>query len=127
MVFKVTPKEHNLLEMARLGHFDNIDIMVFENEGPIPHCHFKDNQKDSPGGCIRLDKPEYFEHGAYIDKFNSKERKEFINFMNSPVRTKYKFLPYTTNYQALCVLWNMNNEQYEIKDDIKMPDYSKLK
>ena len=52
---------HSLLEMAYVGTFDNYHIYVYANEGNIPHFHFRTTDKKE--GCIRIDKPEYFNHG----------------------------------------------------------------
>ena len=35
---------HRLEEMARLGNFDDYEVMVYEGEGTIPHFYFRNLQ-----------------------------------------------------------------------------------
>ena len=35
---------HRLEEMARLGNFDDYEVMAYEGEGTIPHFHFRNLQ-----------------------------------------------------------------------------------
>ena len=58
-------QEEAAYEMARVGNIcDNIQIWIRSNDGGnVPHVHFftKDLKIN---GCIKLDKPEYFDHGG---------------------------------------------------------------
>lgn len=117
--------EDMLLEMSEIGRFDEYKILVYGSEGPIPHFHFE-STKDNKKGCIRLDRPEYFSHGRYQDKLNSKEVKYLIQFLNAP----HKFFGKVgyNNWQIICIYWGDNNPEFQVDlDTIKMPDYSKLK
>lgn len=117
---------HTLLEMARVGKIGSIEIMIYEGEGPVPHFHFYDRQTERKG-CIRLDVPEYFQHGIYKDKLTRAERKnlnEWVRSFHSP------FKPLGINltvYQYMLILWDDNNPNYPIKGDPEIPDYLSLR
>lgn len=59
------------------------------------------------------------------DKFNSKERKELVSFLQS--KSKNKRFKDFTNWEVLLSLWNMNNSKVEIDEDVEMPNYLNLK
>lgn len=68
-------------------HFQNKSkrmLYVYDNEGPIPHCHIlglgKDGKKEV---CVKLDEAEYFCHGYKTNKFTKDEKDMFIKFINS--------------------------------------------
>ena len=116
--------EDLLLEMSEIGRFDEYKILVYGAEGPISHFHFE-SIKSRKRGCIRLDKAEYFFHGKYQDKLNSKEIKNLIHFLNSP----HKFFGKSgyNNWQIICVYWGDNNLDFQVDIDSPMPDYNQLK
>lgn len=116
--------EGKLLEMAEVGRFDEYKLLVYGSEGPVPHFHFE-SIKGKKKGCIRLDKPEYFFHGKYQDRLNSKEVKNLIAFLTAPHRAFGDVG--ITNWQVICIYWNDDNTKYQISDKAPMPDYSKLK
>lgn len=109
------------------GQFENKSkrlLYVYDNEGPIPHCHIVGL---GPNGkkevCVRLDKAEYFCHGRKQDKFTAKEKKMFINFINS----KDKFGIIRWNWAAST--WDgfaQNNENMLEINRKTTPDYSML-
>ena len=112
-----------LLEMAEVGRIGGMKISVYGGEGPIPHFHFYyDNP--SEGGCIRLDKPEYFSHGRHTRTLSSSEKKEMISFLKSPHKSFGKYG--LTNWQVICIYWDDNNKDFPFDKDAPMPDYSKL-
>ena len=117
--------EQMLLEMAEIGRFDGYKIMIYGNEGPIPHFHVEHKEKNL-SVCVRIDKAEYFSHGSHKDKLDSKVIKKLKLFLESP----HKFFGKNgyTNWQIICVYWNDNNMDYQIEDvnSLKMPDYSKI-
>ena len=118
--------ENNLLEMARLGYFDDYEIFVFTNDsGKIPHFHIRDSNTMGQKfhTCIRIDKAEYFHHTGKEDILNKKERKELVNFLNS----KYRNRDNETNWSHLVDLWNDNNSDIELDDNTNMPDYINIK
>ena len=119
---------HKLEEMANLGKFQNIKIMVYEGEGTVPHFHFE-NLQDGRKGCIKLLINEYFKHGEYKDELNSRERKWLVEFLNSEPKEQYRrmFKEGLTNYDVLCLLWDMNNDDDEISlDNLEMPNYKNM-
>ena len=115
-------------EMAKIGKFDNIEIIVYGNEGPNPHFHFKDiASKHYREGCVRIDIAEYFDHGKYKARFTKDEKEELVRFLNSTTTKRSRFWnPSATNYDVIIALWNMSNELYEIDEDIEMPNYEEL-
>ena len=62
--------EQMLLEMAEIGRFDGYKIMIYGNEGPIPHFHVEHKEKNL-SVCVRIDKAEYFSHGRHKYKLDS--------------------------------------------------------
>lgn len=108
------------------GNFKNkskAKVYVYESEGPIPHCHFVD---DSLGIeiCVRLDKPEYFNHGGKQQKFpNKRLRNTFAEFMESTAKIGGRE---TVRWDLAALDWNGANEDYIIPENTKMPDYRKL-
>lgn len=118
--------ERLMLEMAQVGRFEDCIVFVRSNDaGKIPHFHVMDaNTMGSQfHTCIRIDKPEYFHHEGKIDTFNSKEKKELIEFLNSQPRNKR----YQTHWEMVKALWNDNNSDIEIDEDQPMPDYRELR
>ena len=116
---------HNLYEMARIGWFDNFEVCIYGEERTIPHLHIKDKQTEKEC-CIKLDKPEYFFHGdrEYF-KLNSKQKKEFIKWLNTYKKNKSKIDIGITNWWSICDLWDINNPDNELKN-WDMPNYNLL-
>lgn len=118
---------HKLDEMARVGFTkNNIEILIYTDDpGKIPHFHFFDRNKDKDNeGCIRIDKPEYFNHNGKDLKLNSSQRKELIDFLKSDHKGK-RFNG--TNWEFIVQMWNDNNSDVEMDEDTPMPDYKLLK
>lgn len=117
--------ENGIFEMACCGHtIDGLFIIVFTNDpGNIPHFHVFNNQnpkKTTLNACIKIETPEYFKHGNHTDILNGKQMKSLIKFLNSK-RKENK-----TWWQHLLELWNDNNSNYEIPEDLPIPDYISL-
>lgn len=113
-----------LLEMAEVGRFDRYKISIYGGEGPVPHFHF-DCEADNIHGCIRLDKPEYFQHGRYKDKLAASERKRMIKWLISPHKSFGKYG--ATNWDVICIYWNDNNQDHLTRPDLPIPDYNTLR
>lgn len=113
-----------LLEMAEVGRFDIYKISIYGGEGPIPHFHFYIDDPNK-GGCIRLDKPEYFIHGNHTEKLNSKGRKNLIEWIKAPHKSFGKYG--LTNWQVICIYWDDNNPNYLFNKDAEIPDYTLLR
>jgi hypothetical protein len=127
-LIKEEPIKHTLLEMAKIGITeDDIEIMVYGSEGHVPHFHFRNAKKPRQCGCIKLLSAEYFDHGIYKGRLSSIERKNLVNFLNAIVDEDLGYSSTTTNYQALCYLWNANNPLYRIRlNEINQPNYKNL-
>ena len=83
-------------------------------------------KKTNRKGCIRLDCPEYFQHGtSFKDKLNKKEISNLIDFLKTQhkrfINVDFRF----TNFDYMLMLWNDNNPDYQIEVD-NMPDYNNL-
>lgn len=116
--------DSKLEEMLSVGDFDGIKVCVYSGEGPIPHIHFYSIWEGGLDGCIRLDSPQYFCHGKHISKLNAGQRKAAAAWFAEKPRLRFK--RYDTNWEVLVELWNTANPQYELPENITMPDYSKL-
>jgi len=124
-LYKSLQEQQELYEIARIG-FTNDSYEVYVNTddgGDIPHFHYRKKGTWEGHTCIRLDKPEYFQHGDKQATLNSKQRKELVKFLQSkPTRTTR----FSTNWEYLLDAWNANNSNVEIPVDLIMPDYNKL-
>lgn len=116
--------DKTLLEMAEVGRFDGFKITIYGSEGPIPHFHFENKDK-TINGCLRLDKPEYFKHGKYQSKLNSKDKKRMIEWFQLPHKSFGKYG--LNNWQVICIYWDDNNPDYPYDKDAPMPNYEDLK
>lgn len=116
-----------LLEMARAGFFSDFEVWIrTDDPGNIPHFHVWD--KNSKGGlfhtCVKIEKPEYFHHTGKEDIFNSKQKKELIEFLKAkPSKSRW----HPTNWDFILTLWNSNNSKAEVSEYQEIPDYTLLK
>ena len=123
-------EERKILDNVNLGKVSGVEIWVYPNEGPKPHCHLivVDENKDRNGAnrfetCIRLDTNMYFTHGTKIDKLNNKSLKKLCKVF----RKKYKDTKMTV-FTKLRTEWNKNSKkEYQIKDIYNMPNYVEIK
>lgn len=125
MIKILNSERYPYLEMARVGTTENnLDIIIrTDDPGKIPHFHIIDKSDDKDNeGCIKILVPEYFDHGSKNMHLNSSQRKELVRFL----RSKHKKLN-ITNWEYLIILWNDNNSDVIIDDELEMPDYSKLR
>jgi len=115
-----------LYERARIGYLSGIyEIFVWTDDTvDIPHIHIWD--KDTNGKnfhtCVRLDKAEYINHSG-ANSVLSYELKRELNTMLSQFRLERITLSY---WEYIIIAWNCNNS-YQLDQDIKQPDYTKLK
>ena len=114
---------HSAYEMSTVGDFskDKLTIRIFAKEGPVPHFHF-DNEEKEVHGCIRIDKAEYFSHGRHQAQLNSQQKKSLVEYLSAPADDA---ILTGTNWQFVLFLWNHENPQHKISF-IEMPDYTKL-
>lgn len=120
-------EQQDLREMANVGSIGSYVIYVNTNDsGKIPHFHMEDKANDFHT-CIRIDKAEYFLHEGKRDILNSGMRKKLQKFLASKVsHSKYGNL-FSNNWELVCFLWDLNNSDVEIADDIEMPNYRLLR
>jgi len=115
-----------LNEMARVGFFSDFEVWIrTDDPGNIPHFHVWD--KNSKGGlfhtCVKIETPEYFHHTGKEDIFNSKQKKELVEFLQAkPLKSHW----HPTNWDFIITLWNANNSKAEVSEDQDIPDYTKL-
>lgn len=125
---KILSKQ-NIYGMARVGFTgDSYEVYVnTDDAGYLPHFHYrmKDRWEDFHT-CVRLDVAEYFHHGSKLGILNSHQKKELIRFLRSPVSlSRYKDR-FQNHWELACFLWDTNNSQYVIAEDVEMPDYNQL-
>ena len=118
-------KKEQLVEMARVGKYDIFDVYVHtDDRGKIPHFHIWDEETRGQKfhTCVQLLEPKYFHHKGKTDVLNNKQIKELITFLNSKPKTPY----FNTYWEMLVQMWNINNSDVTVNDDISMPDYTLL-
>lgn len=116
--------EDLLLEMAEIGRFDGYKILIFGSEGPIPHFHIENKEKNIHS-CVKILEDGYFCHGIYSDKLSKTIVKKLKQFLISPHRIFGK--NGYNNWQIISIYWNDNNPDYLIDLDlIVMPKYNNL-
>ena len=121
-------KEDYLMEMARVGQYKNYEVIIWTNDnGKVPHFHLRDSNTHGEEfhTCICINEAKYFLHTGKEDKLNAKGRRELSDFLNSKSNAK-RFESFT-NWQIVLTLWNMNNSDVLVDEDLVMPDYTKLK
>ena len=122
-IFK-NDKDH-LIEMSQVGHFCEYDCVIYSREGKNePHFHLE-NIQDEKFIAIKLLKPEYFIHGIWQDKLNSREKTELIKFLNEKPSGK-KGLIYKTNFEYIYDTWFYECLKKDPDIIIKMPNYREL-
>ena len=119
--------EESLLEMAQAGTIDDsIIIKIYSGEGPVPHFHFYEVQSRR-SGCIKILDASYFPHGGkYLDTLKSWEVDDLIKWLSEEsIFFKKRGLD-ITNWQAICILWDQNNSQFQLKNpNPSIPDYER--
>ena len=121
-------KRKDLLEMARVGFIENLEIYVNTNDsGNISHFHIRDVVDwDKFHTCVQIGKAEYFLHGNKQDVLNAKQKSVLEDFMRSPVKLSKYAGKFKNNWELVCFMWDINNSKLEIADDVVQPDYTTL-
>ena len=118
-------------EMARVGQIDDLEVCIYNREGGnVPHVHIRDyaTMGREFDACVKLESPEYFDHGCHTDILTTKQKHQLNDFMNS----KPKYSAERTNYEFAVSMWNNNGSnrivELEYYDDgrVIIPDYSTL-
>lgn len=91
--------------------------------GDNPHFHVY-NKDESFLSCIRLDKADYFLHGPYKDKLNSKSRKLLDQLLNLKVKDEETGVE-VSNWKRLVDDWNRNENRHPV-DAVVIPNYRNL-
>lgn len=107
-----------------LKKWGKCDIVVWGNEGTIPHFHIK-SKTTGKEACVCIFEPKYFNHESNHTTLGNKEKKELNEFLKSK-SDKSK-----TVWEEIRDSWDDNNgdKVYEHKDELtkmKQPDYSKM-
>ena len=116
-----------LNEMARVGDL-NKDLEVYvrtDDGGNTPHFHIwdKNTQGNKFHTCVQIKQPVYFHHDGKEGVLNTAQRKELVDFLKSkPTKTK----KFSTFWEAVLTLWNMNNSAMDVDEDQPMPDYTNI-
>lgn len=104
-----------------------LSLWIYSREGEnIPHMHVrrKGAPKKEPEVCIRFYEATYFAHGSKIGKLK-KEECEWVDSM-----LRQKFSSKLTYWELAISEWNATNVIHDDKllpEDLKQPDYTKLK
>lgn len=119
--------EKLLLEMAQVGPLDNkLIIYIRSNDGgSIPHFHIVDKQtlgKDFHT-CVEIKTNKYFHHTGKEDILNSKQRKNLNDFFKQKHKSAKLNL---TNWEYCLILWNDNNSNMNVPEDLEQPDYTEI-
>ena len=120
--------------VSRVGYISAwgivLEIYVNSNDpGKLPHFHVRNKDDWSEfHSCIRIDCAEYFAHGNKVDVLSSKEKKALQQFMSSDVRQKLfsEDGRRLTDWEYVCILWNDNNSDVTIEENLVQPDYMQL-
>lgn len=119
--------EKLLLEMAQVGPLDNkLIIYIRSNDGGnIPHFHIID--KKTLGKkfhtCVEIKTNKYFHHTGKEDILNSKQRKNLNDFFKQKHKSAKLNL---TNWEYCLILWNDNNSNMNVPEDLEQPDYTEI-
>ena len=127
-MIEIKEERHEMYEMAAVGDLGQYEIYVNTNDGgKTPHVHYrkKDNWKEFHT-CIKLLESDYFFHEGKEDMFNSGQRKEFQEFMESPVKISRYAGKFENNWELACFMWDLNNSDVVIPDNAVMPNYRNL-
>ena len=124
---KVDEQEQILNEMARVGFMGALEIWIrTDDPGNIPHFHIwdKNSKGQSFHTCVKIEKAEYFHHTGKEGILNTAQRKDLCEFLKSQCA---KNIRYKTNWEYLVSMWNDNNPNAILSENIEMPDYTQLK
>lgn len=123
LVWSDSNYEHLTEEEVGVGSFHvngNIEVSVNGDEGDIPHFHFKTS--DGRKGCLMIGDWHNFNHGKYQGKLMNKEIKALLIWLKQ--KPSKPLFAASTNYGAICDLWNAANPEQQKKfDKDKIPNY----
>lgn len=120
--------------IARIGFIDDVfEVVVYTDDVACgtPHVHVvdRDTHGDYFNSSISLKEPKYYNpnvlhHKQYSHKLNDKLKAEFNSFMMDFCKNSR----FKNNYEYAISMWNDNNSgSGKMKEDVFVPDYTKLK
>ena len=122
-------RRQNIEGMARIGFTpDNYEVYVDTDDGEkIPHFHYKlKTDWNKFHTCIQIEKPEYFHHTGKESVLNSKQIRLLTRFLKSPVALSQYAEKFSSNFELIIFLWNINNSDVIVDPEAKIPDYYQL-
>ncbi len=130
-VLKELNKDNDINGITRIGFTDKgYEVVIVTDDdllSDVPHFHYRKKKKGKPNEfhtCIKITDVGYYHHIGNEDKLNKEQINDLINFLNSkPLKTKY----FKNNWELLLFIWNSQNKDIQINDNLKMPDYHNLK
>jgi len=117
------------LEMAQAGAYhpkgqpdpkdkNTISLWIYGEKRPMKHFHFYRGKDRKAGGCIRLDKPEYFPHDGHTDTLGEDEVLDLVKFLQT-VNPEGGW----TIWKTILFLWNTQNLDCKIEMNAPIPPY----
>ena len=101
-------------EIARVGQIDDLEVCIYNREGSnVPHLHIRDyaTMGREFDACVKLESPEYFDHGCHTDILSTKQKHQLNDFMNeAPAKGVFR-----TNYEKAVYMWNDNNSDRDVE------------
>jgi len=103
-----------------------------DDSGEIPHFHIR-NFRFGTGNYygfltgIEFQKPAYFHQQRPTDVLDDEERQALSEFFSTVVEDRRRFREAgITVWDMACIMWNWNNPDNPLPDDLEIPDYTKL-
>lgn len=97
-----------------------VEVQTYSNDGITPHFHVVVDGKTI--GCLKLDSPEYYDHGyirtTVIDK-------KILIEINKQLSNYVPWSKTETEYMNMRYFWNITNRKTHIPLNIEQPDYTK--
>lgn len=122
-------RHQNIEGMARVGFTsDSYEVYVnTDDSGKIPHFHYRlKNDWNKFHTCIKIECPEYFLHTGKESVLNSKQIRSLIRFLKSPVSLSQYREKFSSNFELIIFLWNINNSDVIVNPEMRIPDYYQL-
>jgi hypothetical protein len=116
-----------ILEMSSYvvpTHIMTMVLAIYGKEGSIPHFHFYRGTKvpkgGKGGGCLRFDKPTYFQHKTHLDTLNSNEKRRLKKFLKSEHPNEKINM---SMWEYFINIWNESNPDFQINRHIPVQEY----
>ena len=101
------------------------------DSGEKPHFHIRNYRSGTNNNYgfltgIEFQRPAYFHQQSANDVLDDEEKVALNEFFNMVVDRKNFKEAGITVWDMCCILWNWNNPDNELSDELEMPDYTKL-